>query len=192
MTALEQVTQAQSISMETARRTDPPLKWHGGKWYLASKILSLARPHLHYGEPFAGGLQVLLAKNPWGISEVVNDLHGELSNFWRVLQRDDLFHKFHRVVQAKPFSEAEFRESAARQGQGDAVERAVSFFITCRQSLAGRMNNFTGITKTRTRRGMNNEVSAWLSAVAGLPTVHSRLRRVLILNRDALDVLRQQ
>lgn len=70
------------------------------------------------------------------------------------------------------------------------VQRAWCLFVRCRQSLAGRMKSFTAVTKTRVRRGMNNEVSAWLSAVDGLQAVHERLRRVLILNRDALDVIR--
>src|SRR5262249_13658625 len=68
----------------------------------------------------------------------------------------------------------------------------VRFFVRCRQSLAGRMKGFTGITKTRTRRGMNNEVSAWLTCVEGLPAVHDRLKRVLILNHEALTVIRKQ
>jgi DNA adenine methylase len=72
------------------------------------------------------------------------------------------------------------------------VQKAWAFFVQCRQSLAGRMKSFTGITKTRTRRGMNVEVSAWLTAVEGLPAVHERLKRVLILNRPALDVIRGQ
>ena len=62
-----------------------PLKWHGGKSYLAKRIIELMPPHLTYCEPFAGGLSVMLAKDPDGISEVANDLHGDLSNFWKVL-----------------------------------------------------------------------------------------------------------
>ena len=41
-----------------------PFNWHGGKHYLASKIVGLMPPRLRYVEPFAGGLAVLLAKNP--------------------------------------------------------------------------------------------------------------------------------
>lgn len=44
----------------------------------------------------------------------------------------------------------------------------------------------------RTRRGMNEQVSSWLTAVEGLPEVHARLKRVVILNDDALKVIRQQ
>ena len=78
-----------------------PLKWWGGKHYLAKKIIDLMPRHLHYVEPYAGGLAVLLEKDPFdrslywgekgyeqGVSEVVNDIHRELTNFWRVLQRE--------------------------------------------------------------------------------------------------------
>jgi DNA adenine methylase len=41
-----------------------PLKWWGGKHYLARKIIDLMPRHLHYVEPYAGGLAVLLEKDP--------------------------------------------------------------------------------------------------------------------------------
>jgi DNA adenine methylase len=174
--------------------TSGPLKWHGGKAYLASRIVALMPPHTHYVEPYFGGGAVLLAKEPEGVSEVVNDINRELTNFWRVLQVPDLFAQFLRIEEATPFSEAEFQWAVR---QSDRIDEnpaiaAHTFFVRCRQSLAGRMKSFTGITRTRTRRGMNNEVSAWLTAIDGLPAVHARLKRVLILNRDALDVIRSQ
>jgi len=154
---------------------------------LAQKIVAIMPPHLHYVEPFAGGLSVLLAKKPEGTSEVVNDLNGGLSNFWKVLQSEEKFSRFHRVLQAVPFSQVEW-EDAAEEGKDD-VDRAVRFFIRCRQSLAGRMDTFAPLSKTRTRRGMNEQASAWISAVDSLPSVHARLRRVSVLNRDALAVI---
>ncbi len=175
----------------TPPRICPPLKWHGGKHYLAPKFVALMPPHTHYVEPFAGGLSVLLCKDPEGVSEVVNDLNGRLSNFWRVLQHEDDFGRFQRILEAVPFSEVEWSD-AARESDGDRVQDAVKFFILCRQSLAGRMDCFAPLSRKRTRRGMNEQASAWLNAVEGLKDVHSRLRRVSILNRDALDVIRQQ
>lgn len=177
----------------------PPLKWHGGKHYLAAKLVAMMPPHVHYVEPFAGGLSVLLAKDPEGVSEVVNDLNGELTIFWRVLASDSHFPEFVRRCQATPFSEAEWSrkaESEERHGSPDryvtAVETALRFFVLCRQSLAGRMDSFAPLSRTRTRRGMNEQASAWLNAVEGLPAVHARLKRVVVLNRDALGVIRQQ
>ena len=35
-----------------------PLKWWGGKSHLASQIIDFMPPHLHYVEPYAGGLAV--------------------------------------------------------------------------------------------------------------------------------------
>lgn len=180
--------------------TSGALKWHGGKQYLARRIISLMLPHLHYIEPYFGGGAVLFARNPENVSEVVNDVNLDLTNFWCVLQGSDSFRAFQRLCEATPFSEVEWRENRRELDEwpvpdemvSDRVVRAWRFFVCCRQSLAGRMKSFTGITRTRTRRGMNNEVSAWLSAVEGLPAVHERLRRVLILNRDALDVIRGQ
>ena len=63
-----------------------PLKTHGGKRYLAKRIVSLMPTHTHYVEPYAGGLAVLFGKSPEGISEVVNDLDGRFTNFWRFLK----------------------------------------------------------------------------------------------------------
>lgn len=174
-----------------------PLKWHGGKAYLASKIIALMPTHLHYVEPFAGGLSVLLAKDPEGVSEVVNDLNGDLTIFWRVLACEHQFREFIRAVEAVPFSESEWEASSKveilpNELSVSAVRTAVAFFIRCRQSLAGRMDSFAPLSRTRTRRGMNEQASAWITAVDGLPAVHARLRRVVILNRDALYVIRQQ
>ncbi len=177
--------------LTTQNRVSLPLKWHGGKFYLASRIVALMPPHVHYVEPYAGGLSVMLATDPEGRSEVANDIDGHLTNFWRVLQGEETFARFHRILQAVPFSETEWRDAATFDGD-DPVERAVRFFIHVRQSLAGRMNGFAPLSRTRTRRGMNEQASAWLNAVDGLPFIHARLRRVSILNRDALEVIRQQ
>lgn len=171
------------------------LKWHGGKAYLASRIGALLPRCIHYVEPYFGGGSLLLARNPDGVSEVVNDLHGGLVNFWRVLQSEVTFARFQRRVEATPFCEAEWIRARAVLDIPPAceVEWAWAFFVACRQSLAGRMKSFTGITKTRTRRRMNNETSAWLSCIEGLPAVHERLKRVLIIGpRPALDVIRSQ
>jgi DNA adenine methylase len=189
----------------TSRRADgPPLKWHieGGKHYLASKIIALMPPHIHYVEPFFGGGAVLLAKNPEGVSEVANDRHLLLTNFWRVLRQPDDFAIFLRKCQATPFSEDAWKDANAMLCETDdftdgflATRRATFawlFFVHCRQSLAGRMGTFAPLSRNRVRRGMNEQASAWLTAVEGLPAVHARLKRVVILNHDALDVIRQQ
>ena len=95
-------------------RPSPPLKWHGGKYYLAAKIVAMMPPHQQYVEPFFGGGTVLLAKDPANVGEIVNDLNGHLTNFWRVLQDDQLFARFHRIITAVPFSETEWKDAHQR------------------------------------------------------------------------------
>jgi DNA adenine methylase len=125
-------------------------------------------------------------------------LNGSLTTFWSVVAHPPFYLMFIRKVGMLPFDERLWRESSAAveyfkdnppQTQSQRVQLAAAFFVACRQSLAGRMDSFTGITRTRTRRGMNNEVSAWISAVEGLDAVHDRLKRVLILNRPAIQVI---
>ena len=173
-------------------RVPNPLKWHGGKYYLAPKIVELMPKHLHYVEPYAGGLSVLLSKDPDGISEVVNDMHGELTNFWKVLQSEADFARFQRLMEATPFSQVEWESARDASPAEDPVERAAQFYVYCRQSHSGRMRSFAALTRNRTRRRMNEQASAWITAVEGLPAVHERLRRVAILNRPAIEVIDQQ
>ena len=177
-----------------------PLKWHGGKHYLADRIISLIPPHTHYVEPYAGGLSVLFAKPAElieGHSEVVNDLNGNLVNFWDVLSRSESFGELVRICEATPFSEevwdsAQEMEACKAVRTTRDVKQAWAFFIKYRQSRQGLGKDFATLSRRRTRRGMNEQVSSWLSAVEGLPEAHERLKRVVVLNRDALAVIGQQ
>ncbi|MEQ1826631.1 MAG: DNA adenine methylase, partial [Pirellula sp.] len=174
-----------------------PIKWHGGKYYLRKWILDLMPPHLHYVEPFFGGGGILLARDPdrdWmsadakkmpshlqGCSEVANDIHGELINFWRVLQNPEDFEVFRARMEITPFSEAEFDDALdfAKSQENEkekvemasAVDRAIRFFILARQSRQGLMRDFATLSRNRTR---------------------SRLRKVVILNQNACEVIRKQ
>ncbi len=148
---------------------------------------------------------MLFENDPEGISEVVNDIDSELFCFWCTLRTGDLFKMFCRVIEAMPFSEDSYRSAVAKYGiignqkatmieqtYPHIVERAVEFFVRNRQSRQALEKDFATVTRNRTRRGMNEQVSSWLSAIDGLPWFHERLKRVLILNRPALDVIKQQ
>lgn len=177
-----------------------PIRWHGGKSYLADWILSNFPPrdtfHL-YREPYAGGLSVLLHLDPEGLSEGVNDINGPLTNFWFVLSDLKYFVKFQRFIESTPFSEDTWEDSKEcldtfkyghPRTEDHFVEWAVAFFTNARQSRQGLMKNFATPT-TRIRRGMNENVSSWLTAVEGLADVHARLKRVEVRCMDALEFI---
>jgi DNA adenine methylase len=62
-----------------------PLAYIGGKRTLAKQIIAIFPEHTTYVEPFAGGAQVFFHKEPSKV-EVLNDLDGEMVNFFRVCQ----------------------------------------------------------------------------------------------------------
>ena len=179
---------------------------------LAKWIISLMPPretYCHFVEPYFGGGSVMLAMDPEGVSEVANDLHRDLTNFWNVIKHEHTFEAFRRVMLATPFSEVEFETARGllsslgfvgvpTEGDiplastGACVLRACNFFVVCRQAMAGRNKDFAPLSRNRTRRGMNEQASAWLTTVDGLPGVHARMRRVAILNRPALEVIEGQ
>lgn len=188
---------------------DGPIKWPGGKAYLAREIVKLMPPRcknpnkpsprdkgwLHYVEPYFGGGRVLLEQDPEGISEVVADTNRELAFFWHVLSDSRLFEDFKRRVEATPFSEELWQKATTRLKHGLArmpTDAAADFFVRCRQSMSGRLDSFAPRTRNRVRRGMNEQVSAWLSAIEGLPAVHARMMRVLVLCAPALKVIDQE
>lgn len=174
------------------------LKRHGGKWYLAPKLVELAPPrdsYCHLVETNFGSGAFMLAHDPNGVSEVANDLDDELSNFWRILQDSSFFYQFQRVIEATPFSQRVFEKSLAELEGGEVkcqITRAVNFFIVNRQSRQGIGKDFATLSRNRVRAGKNEQVSAWLSAIEGLPELHARLKRVVITCMDMKDLIRQQ
>lgn len=175
-----------------------PLKWHGGKFYLANLIQEVASPYhwkkkeggwLHRVIPYAGGLGEFWNWDCEGVSEVINDLDGALINFYEVLRDPKLFSQFRLLCELTPFGEPSWN----MQPKDDKpVTLAHQFFINVRQSMAGRRDCFTPLSRTRLRRNMNEQVSAWLNAVEGLDQVHQRLRRVVVYCMDALSLIRKE
>ncbi|MFO0915259.1 MAG: DNA adenine methylase [Pirellulales bacterium] len=182
------------IAKQRTRQSAAPLKWHGGKSYLAERIVRMMPKHLHYVEPYFGGGAVFFRKPGHliqGHSEVINDLYGELVTFWRVLQSRELFSEFQRRVALTPFAKPLWEE-AGRNVSSEPIDRAWAFFVRYRQSRQGLGRDFATMSRNRTRRGMNEQVSSWLSAIEGLPEAHERLSRVVIYDEPALDVIRRE
>lgn len=192
------------------KKVAAPSKYHGGKSSLADWIISLMPPRcknpnpspkddgwLHYVEPYAGMANVALALDPNGISEVIGDTNGQLTNFWRVLRHDHSFLQFKRLCEATPFSLSDWRDAMRRpavtiQDSELNVSEAHAYFVSLRQSLAGRGDTFASVSRNRVRRGMNEQVSAWLTSVEGLAEVHARIKRWLILTQSALMVINSE
>lgn len=64
-----------------------PICYYGGKQGMIKDIMPLVPDHTVYNEPFAGGAALLFAKEPVKVN-VINDLNGELVNFYRTIVSD--------------------------------------------------------------------------------------------------------
>jgi DNA adenine methylase len=188
-----------------------PIKWHGGKHYLAKKIIELIpkdengkQLNLNYCEPYAGSLAVLLEKDDWdGVNEIINDRNRYLTNFWCCLRNDSTFDIFKRYCDATEFSEKVFNEAAIEADvryelaksynhnvkDVECAIRAWRFFVRCRLSREGKGKAFATPTYRRLRRGMNEQVSSFLTAIDSLEQVSKRLRRVMVFNQPAIGVI---
>lgn len=168
-----------------ARQTlKPPFAYYGGKTTLAPKIAELLPRHDHYVEPFAGSLAVLLAKEPTGW-ETVNDLDGDLVNFWKVLR--DQPEELERAAMLTPHSRAEYEVS--KELDGDDLERARRVWVRLTQGRSNSMKP-TG-WRFRTNPDMGTSLPDYVTAYANrIQAVVDRMKRVSIENRDAIEIVR--
>ena len=174
-------TRPRSAKPKTLR---PPVKWHGGKFYLCHRIIGQFPPHHTYLEPFGGAGSVLLNKEPAPV-EVYNDLDHRVTRLFRILR--DHGDEFRRRLSLTPYSEKEFVDSI--EPAEDDIEQARRDFVRWRLSIGGRADSFS-YTLHRVRRRMADVVSGYLSMIdEQLPLIIERLRTVEVLCRRATDVI---
>lgn len=174
-----------------------PLRWHGGKSLLRSKHLTLfPKKYERFVDACCGAMWMLFAlPQHQGVSEYANDLDGFVWNFWKCLQEKSTSDRLIKRLQMTPLSQREFERSLTRVSRlkelptftGADVQTAADFFVVTAMSRQGLGRDYCTPT-SRTRRNINEQVSAWLSRVDLLPEVVERLSPVELLNDD-IEVL---
>ena len=168
-----------------------PLKYYGGKQRFTKNLLKYIPEHQTYVEVFTGGAALFFAKPPSPI-EVLNDLDSGLMNFFRVLRDPIKFRRFQFLIELTPFGREEFLFCKKHLNDSpDYVERARRFFVVARQSYGGDLNGGFAFSVDDSSRGMAKTVSAYLSAIEGLPEVAGRLRMAEIENDDFRAVIKR-
>lgn len=163
----------------------PPVKWHGGKRYLAARIIEFFPAHRVYLEPFGGGASVLLNKPPVDV-ETYNDLDLRITRLFQVLR--DSGEEFVSRVRLIPYSQVEFQIAAEYPADASELQKAVCDFVRWRQSFGGQGKNWS-YTTGRARGGMAGDVNAWWTAIEMLPQIIDRLRRVQIICQSAFEAI---
>lgn len=172
-----------------ANVTRPALRYHGGKFRLASWVMKFFPPHRIYTEAFGGAAGVLLQK-PRSHGEVYNDLDGNVVAFFRCLQSHELRDRLVQAITLTPYARAEF--DLAWEHTDDLVERARRTAIRAQMGFgsAGATKGSTGL-RTDTMRRYSTAQMDWAAYPPVLLDVAERFQAVLIENRPAVDVLQQ-
>lgn len=103
---------------------------------MAGLIVSLIPEHHLYCEPFFGGGAVFFTKPPSKV-EVINDLNGDVVNFYRTVQQD--FGILRTLIISTPHSRQVHREAWQALKFPDtasSVKRAWAFWVQCNMSFS--------------------------------------------------------
>ncbi len=163
-----------------------PTSYFGGKSRLAPWIASLLPTHRTYVEPYFGSGAVLFAKPP-SHTEIVNDLDGEIVNFFRVLR--DRYEDLERACVLTPYAREEY-DACQIDPTLDEVERARRWFVRVNASISHTPRN-TGwaVASASDAGGGSDHAHKFARYVARFAAAAARLQCVQIDNRPALEVI---
>lgn len=161
------------------------LKYPGAKNRIAPWICEYIPVHDVYLEPFAGSLAVLFNKKRSHI-ETVNDLDGEIVNFFRVLR--DRENELIRNIILTPFAREEYKK--AYESTDDELERARRFAIKCWMGF-GCGNLYQNGFKSGQQTNSPNPAKAWGELPNTLEQAAERLKGVQIENLPAVELIKR-
>lgn len=163
------------------------LNYPGAKWGMAERIISLMPPHRSYLEPFFGSGAVLFRKPPSAI-ETINDIDGDVVNFFRVLrERPDELAAHLAMI---PYARDVFDDAHKDRCDTD-FERAVRFAIRSKMGHGFKTYQKTGFKIDVYARERSYCLDCWNRLPSDILLAAERLKHVQIENRPALDLIRR-
>ena len=172
------------------KKIRPPIKTHGGKFYLASWIIDNFPPNyekLDYIEPMCAGASVFLNKNP-SKEELINDLDRGLISVFKSL-RDEPKEFIDKIKRIR-YTERTFKMALNRSEEivSDYVDHGVNEYILRRMSRGGMKKSFAW--SDRERGGKPGDVNGWETMVEELQFIANRVKNANILNISVFDVIK--
>jgi len=121
-----------------------PISYYGGKQNMLKHILPLVPKHKIYTEALAGGAALFWAKEP-GFIEVLNDINGNLINFYKVLKYR--FNELHKRIDATLHSRGTFDYAKIVYNFPqffESVERAWALWVISKMGFASKLDGSFG------------------------------------------------
>lgn len=164
----------------------PLLRYFGGKYRDAHRIIAQFPPHEFYCEVFGGGASVLLQKQPSDF-ECYNDLSGDVVNFFRVLR--DRPTELIRAIEFTPYSRLE--QKLAYEPTDNELESARRLYVRSWQGYGGSsLKTNTGWRFLYRQTGGENVVNNF-NRTEHLWILAARLKQVQIEQGEAMSVVQR-
>ena len=160
-----------------------PISYYGGKQNMLTHILPNIPEHRIYTEVFFGGGAVFFAKKPVE-SEVVNDIQGMVTNFYKVCKTN--FTKLKQEVESTLFARDSYTDAwlIYRKPQSHSkVLQAWAFYVGTNMGFSCRIGSW-GFDKYGKRlKAFRNKRMLFDTSIA------KRLEHTQIENNDAIKVI---
>jgi DNA adenine methylase len=160
-----------------------PITYYGGKQTLLKYLLPLIPKHRMYCEPFFGGGAVFFAK-PKSEVEVINDINGEIVNFFKVIKTK--FPELQKEIKATLHSRELYRNAMVVYAHPDLftdVKRAWALWVLTNQGFAGMIGSW-GFGKDDSKEAaLANKRDAFTKEY------EDRLTKVQVENNNAIKVI---
>lgn len=164
------------------------LHYPGSKKRIAPWIIEHMPPHHSYLEPYFGGGAILFEKEPSRI-ETINDLDGDVVNFFRVIRDPESRECLQEWLLYTPYARRVYNEAFEQKPQTQ-IERAGYFVIRSMQSHGFRLTEKCGWKKDVYGREAAYAVRYWNELPEVIAQMAIRLKGVQIENKPALDLIR--
>ena len=151
----------------------PIIPWIGGKRRLAKEIIPMFPEHTCYVEPFCGAAALLFMK-PQSKVEVLNDINGELTNLYRVVQHhlEEFVRQFKWALTSREIFDWEKMKNHETLTD---IQRAARFYYLQKNAFGGKVDRQTFGTSTTGGPRLN-----LLRIEEDLSAAHLRLARVQV------------
>lgn len=163
------------------------LNYPGAKWGMAKEIVALMPPHRSYLEPFFGSGAVLFNKPPSAI-ETVNDIDGDIVNFFTVLREEP--DRLAEAISLTPYAREVFNDAHENRGSS-GFDRAYRFAIRSKMGHGFKTYQKTGFKIDVYAREKAYCVSCWNRLPRDLLEAAHRLKEVQIEQKPALELIRK-
>lgn len=164
-----------------------PVTYYGGKQTMLKHIRPLVPEHTVYTETFAGGAALYFDKEP-SVVEVINDLNGELINFYRVIVSDfkGLKKEIDKILHSRG-QHAHAWYIYSNPVFFSPVVRAWAVFVLSKMGFAGQLGSSFGFDKSegRSSKKVNNAKGNFDMSLK------ERLQKTTIEQDDALKVIKR-